>query len=815
MRWTLISFIVFAFFTNAIGQEHSKENVFVSKSPINIGLDEVHKIFVPANSDRALKSATAGSCRMNVTFVNFPEEAKAAFTYAVSIWEKKIASPVSINIFARFENIDGNVIANGRPSAFHKNFTEAPLPDVYYPVALAEKLTGREMNSEKAADIEIYFNKLKPWYFGTDGNTPATDYDFVTVALHEIAHGLGISGFFEDVNNLGQYSNPTNTPSVYDFYVFNLKEERLADQNIFRCPSAELHREFTSNNLKFNVLSANNSGSPKIYAPEKWNPGASIYHLNANIGAGENELMSPFTCKGQAIHNPGEKTLHILSELGWNAATVKFDEIRDIEDPCEKLQVKTGFETDNDFEAVQLVYSKDYFKTADSIRLSYNNREKVFEGELPLGFYTGKVQYYFAAKANGNQTLTYPNRAPEKVLTFKIGPDYYPPAISHNPVKLVSNNHPEIDFTVLATDNLGINSVTVEYKINGVDHEPMVLTCESEEIYQGKLTIPTKLNPADRIEYRIVAEDNSVRKNKKQLPSNGYFQVQVFEALEPVKGYETDFDAVSNDFVFNDFDIDVPSGFSNGTLHTANPYPQSEIRNEKYNLLALLKYPVILEENGQMTFDEVVLVEPGEHGTRFTDDIFWDYVIVEGSKDKGKTWLPFTDGYDSGINESWETQFSNTLKSNMSGAAAHENMFWEHTIHLTENGNFSAGDTVLIRFRLAADNSVNGWGWAIDNLQIQKINTINDEMMASEDMKVYPNPCSNNLFIEWAKLKDQAAVDVQITDLTGKTVFRETNFDVYYSPKMRLDLSGLQPGIYLASITDNNYNTITKRIIKN
>ncbi|MCK7534680.1 MAG: hypothetical protein MZV63_28610 [Marinilabiliales bacterium] len=40
------------------------------------------------------------------------------------------------------------------------------------------------------------FNKEVKWYFGTDGNTPELLYDFVTVVLHEIGHGLGFTGFF-------------------------------------------------------------------------------------------------------------------------------------------------------------------------------------------------------------------------------------------------------------------------------------------------------------------------------------------------------------------------------------------------------------------------------------------------------------------------------------------------------------------------------------------------------------------------------------------------------------------------------------------
>jgi hypothetical protein len=49
----------------------------------------------------------------------------------------------------------------------------------------------------------------------------------------------------------------------------------------------------------------------------------------------------------------------------------------------------------------------------------------------------------------------------------------------------------------------------------------------------------------------------------------------------------------------------------------------------------------------------------------------------------------------------------------------------------------------------------------------------------------------------------------------GATVFRETMNDIKYNPKLKVDLSSIKPGIYMASLTDTNYKTITKRIIKN
>lgn len=824
MRWTLISFLCIITFSSVFGQKTLSENIIQGRSPINIGLDEVRKSFVPPTmGNPLLKSGMSKECDINVTFVNFPEEAKSAFEYAISIWEQNISSPIPINILAKWEALNGNELANCQAATFQKNFSAAPLTNVYYPIALVEKLMGKEMNGSKDPDIVCSLNNQASWYFGTNGDTPETQYDLVTVALHEIAHGLGFSGFFIDEEGKGEISNPTKTPSAYDYYVFNHQNQRISDNSIFISPSDELHNQLTSNSLNFNYNDDYNiTGSATIFSPSTWNPGGSIYHLKSNnTSTANHELMSPFSYKGEAIHNPGENTLHILSEIGWNAVMFKMAEISDIEETSAELPVKSNLSTTLNINqsSVKIIFSYDYFKSKDSIKLVYNNLTSQFEGKLPINFHKGNVQYYYSANTIDNQIRTFPNHAPSNMLSFKIGPDYYPPVLEHNPVNLVSASTSSIDLSAVAKDNMGISSVKVEYKINGIDYDPTVLTSEISDFYHGQLNIPVHLNENDLVEYRVVAEDNSNRKNKMYSPANGYYTLKVVENYKPVTEYSSDFNSTSNDFAINDFEVSTPVGFSNGALHSVTPYTESQIAGEKQNLTAQLKYPVILEDNGQMSFDEIVLVEPGETGSAFTDDNFWDYVIVEASKDSGKTWKPLANGYDSGQDKTWEDQFTSTLKSNISYASGNENMYLNHTINLTDNEDFTAGDTVLIRFRLASDNTINGWGWSIDNLKIQNNNveTNKNDMIAANNINIYPNPFSDNIYIDCNSIasNEPASVEIMITDMTGKTVYRETNFDIKYNPKLQVDLSTIRPGMYLASVTDKNFNTITKRIIKN
>jgi len=309
-------------FSIASGQQNFTEDIAESQTPVNIGLEEVNQVFTPpAVNIENLKSGATNTGNIIVTYVNFPEEAKIAFEYAVSIWEKSIYSPVPINVYANWGNLSENILGHGKPSLFYRNFKGAPQTNIYYPVALVEKITGIEYNKSSEADITCSFNNSKPWYFGTNGKTPANQYDFVTAVMHEIGHGLGISGFFITEKGVAKYSNSSNSPSVYDYYLFNTNQQRVADQTLFPSPSTELTKQLTSNSLIFNYSTENNEApNATIYAPSTWADGISIYHLKkTDFSVGfPNELMNAHSYKGEAIHNPGINTLHVLAGIGWS-----------------------------------------------------------------------------------------------------------------------------------------------------------------------------------------------------------------------------------------------------------------------------------------------------------------------------------------------------------------------------------------------------------------------------------------------------------------------------------------------------------------
>src|SRR5690606_22408 len=121
----------------------------------------------------------------------------------------------------------------------------------------------------------------------------------------------------------------------------------------------------------------------------------------------------------------------------------------------------------------------------------------------------------------------------------------------------------------------------------------------------------------------------------------------------------------------------------------------------------------------------------------------------------------------------------------------HESMFVNRIINLTENTGLETGDTVLFRFRMVSDKSVNGFGWAVDNLKIQELQTGTKELLATGSFQVYPNPAKNHLFVEWSELNGNEPVEIVVSDLFGKTIRRETGIEPFFSSKKQIDLSGI------------------------
>ncbi len=226
--------------------------------------------------------------------------------------------------------------------------------------------------------------------------------------------------------------------------------------------------------------------------------------------------------------------------------------------------------------------------------------------------------------------------------------------------------------------------------------------------------------------------------------------VFVFQPNDASTSYGTNFFGAVSDFIGFGFRIQN-AGFGSPALHSSHPY-EDNTENIFY-----LKTPItVAGSNANFSYEDIAIVEPGEVGTVFGDDRFWDYVVVEATTD-GVTWVPLEDGYDATLHNEW-------LDAYNAGQDATEDLFKEHNIDLLDR--FNEGDVILIRFRLYADAGVNAYGWVIENLYIQE-QPLSAEEKALSDVVIFPNPVAESATILF---KGETPSFVEIIDMNGRTI---------------------------------------------
>lgn len=271
-----------------------------------------------------------------------------AVNYALNIWSGVLASSYvgeTIQVLARFDPLGGDLF--GAPGAQAGPVFSATDFNYIYAGPLANHLVqgdlfpGNDASSDPyqhGFEIFAQFNSdvdndtvlgTSNWYYGTDGH-PGTDIDLVTVALHEIMHGLGFSTTYDD--STGGYSptyfdlgdgngaQPYYLPTLFDAY---LTTSPTGGTPLTNLTEAERQAAAASNNVYWDGdfgKAANGGVRPRIYAPITYLAGSSLIHLDEATFS--NDLISPVLGLGQVIHAPSPIDIGMLRDLGWDIAAV-------------------------------------------------------------------------------------------------------------------------------------------------------------------------------------------------------------------------------------------------------------------------------------------------------------------------------------------------------------------------------------------------------------------------------------------------------------------------------------------------------------
>ena len=156
---------------------------------------------------------------INVNYIgSWSAQARNAFQYAVDIWEAQINSPVPIEVDAYWTSLDPGILGAAGADSLWRDYPGFPQANTWYAVAMANALAGSDLNDSDPEIVAQFKSNFADWYFGTDGNTPFDKWDFVSVVLHELCHGLGFFGSMQVSSGLGYWGYGTGYPVIYDRY---------------------------------------------------------------------------------------------------------------------------------------------------------------------------------------------------------------------------------------------------------------------------------------------------------------------------------------------------------------------------------------------------------------------------------------------------------------------------------------------------------------------------------------------------------------------------------------------------------------------
>ena len=798
-----------------------------------------------------------------------PANVKSVFEQAATTWANYLKSDVPIRIYVKWRPLATGILGSAGAYSSVRNFVGANKLNTWYPIALAEKMAHTNLNGTDSDIVATFNSDFPDWFIGTNGVPTSNQIDLYSVVLHEMGHGLGFIGQIQADVTSNSTSLATATygyPGIFDQFIFDSKNKQLVDTLTYKKNSNELFKQIISDSLFFSsnaVLRNNSNASARLYAPKptQRNPtnpmgyieGSSVYHVDQNTypPGNLNALMTPQIARGEITAQLGPIVKGIFNDLGWYSSNIIDADLRDTEENQVLFSAKVYSDTLWDEKSLKLMYSVDKSILSATPVTSFTKtgaNTYSYLLSLPKSTANRKVSYYWTANELSGKKFTSPAEAPVIAGTkfgsyneFVIGVDTVKPIVVYsNPLKYIFTSQTNIPLpNLLASDNLGIDTIYMEYAINGAALKGQgfkKLIGDTYSYSNAFSFLAGTLKSGDVIKYRIVVKDKAKITNLVNLPASGFYEFKVLGILASTKTYVSSFDQQpSADFYLKGFTFSQPTGFSSPSLSSDHPYADGIEESydggggsDKFtnNDAVLLKPIIIRSDTAKIYFDEVALVEPGDQGEAFlnvdgtVNRNFFDYVIVQGSNDLGKTWANFTNGWDANSFSIWQNAWnSKTDKEGNSITLGSPSLLKKREIDMLASGKFKAGDQVIIRFRLHADVGAHGWGWWIDNLNIQGSSTISNPILAIEpgteikDLIVSPNPTSGRLLVQMPLLADgNKEVNIVFSDMMGKLILSkkyQVTGDMF---KEELELSALAQGTYLLQVQTGD-KLISRKIV--
>lgn len=261
----------------------------------------------------------------------FGQQARDALVAAGQIWGQQFESSFpgeTITARARFENSGGGGL--GLATVLQFAFPSPPpvlAANTFYPAPLINHLTGADFlppgapPSGEGAEMSLIFTSDANFFFGIDGGPASDQFDFITLALHEIGHGLG---FANTASSDGSFTD--GFPGIYDRFVvdeFGVPITSMTDAERLAA-TTQRGGVFWSGN---NGVAGNGGNPPFLFAVDgEFLRGTSLGHLDAEL-IGRTDLVMATSlgrepALGRSARVPDSIALGMFADIGWRTTAV-------------------------------------------------------------------------------------------------------------------------------------------------------------------------------------------------------------------------------------------------------------------------------------------------------------------------------------------------------------------------------------------------------------------------------------------------------------------------------------------------------------
>jgi hypothetical protein len=456
--------------------------------------------------------------------------------------------------------------------------------------------------------------------------------------------------------------------------------------------------------------------------------------------------------------------------------------------------------------SVKLFWSRNSTVVTDSITMT-NSGGNNWTAGIPGNGLPAAYRYYIRATDSLARSAAMPYKAPVNLYAFNaMAPDTTKPVISHTPLGDIDIMLWPDTVNAVVTDNNGIDSVWVRWKINNGSEKVFKLSNTSGSNYSSPFNSTyADVRSGDTIKYRIIAQDNSINHVK---DSTGLMAFRITPSSNSYICIGTGNVAMHSESPFNNF---FP-GFRTQMLWTA-----SEINTNggggAGNIMRIAFYVLTVDTttlrsfNLKMANTSYTSLTVGfvnvNASTVFSDNIKiqqtgWYYIDLQN---------PFYwDGVSSLI---IETCFGNSNFVNNGGSVIQGTVITAMMYHGYREDSLSCSASLS---GIVSSNSRPNLCFNIDHL-VGMGNNTNNIPSAYNLYQNYPNPFNPVTRINF-DVPRQSFVLIKMYDILGrevKTLVSEVKQPGSYS--VDFNASGLPSGVYLYRMECSSYSFVKKMVL--